>query len=421
MAADTEEVDWSSDSEQHLKPDLPAEGSDSADRQSVLDRTAELWRAHAAESSELASETDRLKLAAAYRAWAGGATSSFCKEPPKFTDLWAALTGTGVQQDAAQEVEVAKRLPKEAAAISVVYKALKDLEERASRKAVNASLVQGSMRSIDPRLRVKATKFISMGGLLQCCANDGWVKLSRDKDDLLVQICKLPEEGEALQTLQKWAAVKGQLDEKPKDEPASSTLPGPSRKRQKTLGSQLDRAQCLEMFDTALQELCDNGVPQELPWKAEVVEGSLRKLYPQLQLSASPLHSFEKLLLAAADEGLLQVQKQKQEYFVTSVVYTYKVVPEKASPSKRKATQTSGERRPRRLRLRQAPRFRSRSPRRPASRSRDWRPRKEGRVSLQEGPGSRRRRRDRSGSQQRPRSRSRRHRRRRGSRRTGSP
>lgn len=91
--------------------------------------------------------------------------------------------------------------------------------------------------------------------------------------------------------------------------------------------AELTHAQCIEMFDTALRSLCEDGLARELPINACVISDRMRRRFREYHIQSTPFGRFGELVKAAADEGLIKVRPQGSQSWIEWIKYKYKVVP----------------------------------------------------------------------------------------------
>lgn len=91
--------------------------------------------------------------------------------------------------------------------------------------------------------------------------------------------------------------------------------------------AEITHARCVEMFDSALRSLCEEGFSRDFPVNACVLSDSMRRRFPEYNIRATPFDRFGELVRAAEDEGLIKVRQKGAQLWIDWIKYSYKVVP----------------------------------------------------------------------------------------------
>jgi len=285
-------------------------------------------------------------------------------------------------------------------ALRLLGEVLNAFKEEGRQTPFNASLVNDRIRRKEPGWKVSQTPFERLGTLLRHAEDLGWVRTTKRRDDVLILSMKPPQpNGEKTkqvdEALEPPPKVKGRglerrgleadkMDSKDGDKKDNDDAKGETVKKDDVDGllrKHLDRraeaptggaarrhlaraergsalrsergelaagalsstrkvmvgrAETLKMFDTALRDVCDEGLHKELPMNASVVSDRLRRLFPKFKIEETPFERYGDLLRAAELDGLVKASKLRDEVVITWLKHKYKVVP-RAAPRERPA------------------------------------------------------------------------------------
>eukprot|EP00927_Polykrikos_kofoidii_P058524 TRINITY_DN5308_c0_g1_i1.p1 TRINITY_DN5308_c0_g1~~TRINITY_DN5308_c0_g1_i1.p1 ORF type:complete len:675 (-),score=125.07 TRINITY_DN5308_c0_g1_i1:208-2193(-) len=195
-------------SEQTNKPENVAEEEDEL----LIKRVASAWAEHVSTQDTLA-EADRLTLSAAYRKWAKDPELGILKgnNTPPYTEVWLVLQGQRnknmKEADAAKQQHERGKPPdgglastadagdesdlhSEAGSLRLLDETLNMIREEGRAEPFNASLVSDRMRQRQSSWDVQRTPFKRLNGLLKRAEEEGWVSLTKHKDDVRVKLVR---------------------------------------------------------------------------------------------------------------------------------------------------------------------------------------------------------------------------------------
>lgn len=333
------------------KPDQPAE--------TILERVTRAWGEHVNADSSLQG-VDRLQLSSAYRAWVRTINLglSDAELAPPFRDVWLAHSGKHDPLVSPSRLRLDKEFhptqlkPQDTHTVvetlDILCHTLRGIQAEGRTAPFNASLISDRMRQLHRGFRIARTPFGRLSELLKHAEREGWIRLVRWRDDVLVQCTRVPLNSN-------YGGPPVLTDEKVYRPPAVSSAVYPSGadafdetsqyKNLSTSGfADADRAcdtsdrrvderrrygepprqeyrcnfgrwKTLQMLDTVLRDIRRAG--SRMPITASVVADRMRRAFPHFDIEASPFSRFTDLLLAAESDGLLRTTRHNGDCLVT--------------------------------------------------------------------------------------------------------
>lgn len=134
-------------------------------------------------------------------------------------------------------------------------------------------------------------------------------------------------------------ALERELDRRAAQKANSSRLDEPlmsardeKRRRPENSRPEFSHNECVDMFDNALRQICQEGLQRELPVAASVFNDRMRRLYQGWHIEASPFQRYGDLLEAAEGVGLVKVTRTGSQLSVSWIKYKYHVQAPKDGP-----------------------------------------------------------------------------------------
>lgn len=365
-------------------------------------RIAMKWDEYVKEKTaagEVGFALDRLAAASEYRRWVKG--QQLALEPgdavPSFTEVWLVINSK--LKSSAPKAESSKqsagRARLKAKAAPKFFSAQETLEVLAGGLKMirvndpevidffDGSRVVDAMRRYDREFHIKRTPFSKLGDLLEVVHEDGWIELSRTKNEMTVRLLELPLNGVAhMEHLVKdWdekasssvrvvlaeedqSAKKCRADDKCDVAPShsdsdslaefaaetSATYDGddssalaprleecargflqereedegrevPAPRFTLSAATRISHDESVRLLDEALRDLCEIGFPHELPISSSLLATHLWQRFRQFKISHTPFERFTDLLEAATSQGLVKLTKSSSSRRETLITW----------------------------------------------------------------------------------------------------